>query len=155
MEFKYFQAFTPEQAEMCKSALKDLDPVNFRLWDGWAPMLDRLQSKRPIVFVSAPSETSLRVTSNMGSQPMFGLNPLLKAHCGIEHDAGNSYKSDDFNGEKWLEFQALMTFWGVVIQPEAPLALNAPQVFALAPKPPPQPQAAPGASGEPSTESNA
>ena len=134
-------------------ALKDLDPVNFRVWPGWAAMIDRLQTKRPIVFVSAPTETSLRVTSDRGSQPMFGLKAPLVNLCEIKYSAPGVYTSDSMTADKWLEFQGLMTFWGVVIQPEAPLALNSPQVFPLAPQPPAAPPAAapaaiaPGGSG--------
>ena len=117
LEFKYFKAFTPEQAYMCRDALRALDPGAFRQWPGFLEMVERLQSKRPVLSVSAPDPNSLRILSSHKSQPCYGLSDQLRSICSVIHEGENVYASDEMTDQKWADFQDLMTFWGVIIKP--------------------------------------
>ena len=115
---------------MAKDALSELHPSAIRIWDEFEPMVQRLHTKRPIIYASAPTATKLRVTSNRGSQPMFGMKDKLTELCGVVYEEPSVYVADEMTEASWLEFQNLCTFWGVVVVPEPPLVLNAPQKFA-------------------------
>ena len=122
-------ALTPEQCIYAHDALHELNPKGWVVWNDFWAMVDRLQTKRPIVSCTAPTSTSIRLTSDQGSQPMYGLATQLKELCSIDREDAHTYSSDDMTDEKWIALQELMTFWGVVLNPQPPLRLNMQQVF--------------------------
>ena len=122
-------ALTPEQCIYALEALHDLNPKGWVIWDDFWRMVNRLQTKRPVVSCTAPTTTSIRITSDHGSQPMYGLDVQLQQECSIVREDAHTYTSDDMTDAKWFALQELMTFWGIILHPQPPLQLNMPQVF--------------------------